>query len=198
MAVSDYLGLITSEHNQRPKFMAMVKAMCQGSADNQFILSQFPFLFNLDQAVGDQLDIIGNWVGASRQLKAPLPPSGITVLSDADYRTLLKAVIAANYWDGTVPGIYSIWASVFAGNVFDVLVEDYQDMSMLIVLLATDLGTVALALLINGYFDLRPAGVLMRGYYVPSVPGQPVFGWGIESATIKGWGEGVWVERLTV
>lgn len=197
MAVSDYLGLITSEYNQKPKFMATIQAVCQGFADDQFQLYQFPFLFNLDEAVGDQLDALGEIIGASRRLNAPLPPSGIVSLDDDDYRTLLKAVVAANHWDGTVPGIYTIWASVFAGNVFDVLVMDYQDMTMAIILLATDLGTVAEALLINGYFDLRPAGVLMLGYFEPSVPG-PVFGFDVENTVIQGWDQGAWVIPLTV
>jgi hypothetical protein len=197
MAVSDYLFLITSEHNQRPKFMAVVQAVCQGHADNIFQLSQVPFLLDLDEAVGVYLDVLGEFIGASRQLRAPLPPSGITELNDDDYRTLLKAVVASNYWDGTVPGIYSIWASVFAGDIFDVLVMDYQDMSMAIVILATNLSNVALALLINGYFDLRPAGVLMNGYFMPSVPG-PVFGFDVENATIQGWDEGAWVVPITV
>lgn len=198
MAVSDYLALITSEHNQQPDFMAWVLTLCQPSADNQFQLDLLmTSLMDLNLAVGDQLDIWGEYVGASRNLKAPLPPSGITVLADPDYRSLIKAVIAQNHWDGTVPGIYDIWGQVF-GNELEVLVGDNQDMSMFIVIIATTLSTVALALLINGYFDLRPAGVYMRGYFTPSVPGQPVFGWGIESATIKGWGEGVWIEPLTV
>jgi hypothetical protein len=195
MAVSDYLGLIVSQHNQRPKYMAMINLTCKPMADGIFQLSRFPFLFDLDQAVGDQLDILGEWIGASRNLKAPLPPSGITVLGDADYRTLLKAVVATNYWDGTVPGMYAIWASVFQGNVFEVLIQDYQDMTMAVIILATDLGTVALALLINGYIELRPAGVGC-GFY--QATGSPVFGLDVESSTISGLDVGYMVEDLVV
>lgn len=195
MAVSDYLGLIVSQHNQRPKFMAMVEATCKPAADNQFVLSQFPFLFDLDQAVGDRLDALGEWIGASRQLKAPLPPSGITSLLDNDYRTLLKAVVASNYWDGTVPGMYAIWASVFSGNTFDVLIQDFQDMTMAVVILVTDLGTVALALLVNGYIELRPAGVGC-GFY--QATGTPVFGLDIETSLISGLDVGYMVEDLVV
>ena len=193
-----YLGLVTSAHNQKPKFMATVAAEVQPFVDLQATLAQiFNGLFNVQAAVGDQLDKIGAWVGASRNLAIALPPSGITVLQDSDYRQLLLAVIAANNWDGTVPGMYAIWATVF-GQAFDVLVQDNQDMTMFVVLLASTFSAVALALLTNGYFDLRPAGVRMLGYFQPSVQGQPVFGLGIEDSEISGLGVGYMVQQIEV
>jgi hypothetical protein len=86
---------------------------------------------------------------------------------------------------------------VFAGQPFQILIGDQQDMSMFFVFINPALSTLVLALITGGYFDLRPAGVLMRGYFKPSIPGTPVFGWGIENATVAGWGHGAWVAPLT-
>lgn len=193
--VSDYLGLVTSEHNQRPKYIAFLTALLQPFVDNINLVNSFPQLFDLDLAVGQQLDFNGQWIGASRQLKKTI--GGVSQLDDTTYRLLLKAVIALNHWDGTVPGAYAIWAIVFADQPFQILIQDNQDMSMFFVFINPDLSTLVLALITGGYFDLRPAGVLMRGYFKPSVPGIPVFGWGIENDTVAGWGHGAWIAPLT-
>lgn len=195
MAVSEYLGRITDKFNQQPDYMAFVQMVCQGPSDTVDQVRMLPFLLDLDFAVGDQLDIIGGLVGASRDLPAPLPGSGITVLADPDFQQLVRAVIAQNHWDGTTPGIYAIWEQVFGGT-FKVMVQDYQDMSMAIIVFATTFSNVALAMLDEGYFDLRPAGVEMLGFFQPSVPGTPVFGWGLDTVNVQGWGLGSWIEPL--
>lgn len=194
----DYTQLITSQHNNKPNYMGVVSILVQPSVDKQNTMQELPLLFDLDLAIGDQLDKVGQWVGASRNLSKPLPPDGITILQDDDYRVLLKAIVAFNNWDGTVPGMYNIWFTVFGPNNFDVLIQDNQDMTMLVVVIATTFNVVALVLLTNGYFDLRPAGVRLKGYYQPSVPDQPVFGWGVQNANIAGWGTGVWIQPITV
>lgn len=191
MAVSDYLGLITSEHNQRPKYMATIQATCQGASDNQFVLSQFAFLFDLDQAIGDQEDILGVWIGLLR--------SG---LSDTVYRVLLKAKVALNNWDGTVPGMYKIWSTAFSGNVQG-LVQDNQDMSMFVVFLEFFPGldpasyTEVVTLLLEGNFDLRPAGVQWLGYYIPSSPTHPVFACDVETSVMAGPDVGYFIKPMT-
>ena len=194
----DYQSKIPSPNNVQPNFMAVIALTVQGCVDSQSLLDQFSSLFDIDVAVGDQLDKIAVWVGGNRSLPEALPPSGITELNDTEFRLLLFALIAANYWDGTVPGIYSIWGIVFSGNTFDVLVQDNQDMTMFIVITATTFGPVVLALIAYGYFDLKPAGVGMLGYWQPSIPDTPVFGWGVENSTIAGWGVGCWIEPLEV
>lgn len=61
-----YLDLITSEHNQKIQFMSMVEVITAAIGDvNQSIQSIQP-AFDLDTAIGAQLDIIGLWVGQSR------------------------------------------------------------------------------------------------------------------------------------
>ena len=190
-----YLDKIPYPHNTKPKFMATVAAEVQPFVDLQATLAQiFNGLFNVNTATGNALDMVGARVGVTRFL--PQPVNGSSELGDSDFRTLIQAVIATNNWDGTVPGIYTIWNSVFNGTL-QVLVQDNQDMTMFIVLVASTFSNVALALLVDGYFDLCPAGVELLGYFQPSAAGQPVFGLGIESAQIAGLGVGYIVQEIT-
>ena len=373
--INTYLKLLTSEHNQRPKFLAFVSAICQASVDQQNMLAQFQSLFDVDVAVGDQEDKIGQWVGVSRKIKqainvptaiddferadgplgsnwdvlagalgtvshaaqstaafninsaamwvgssflpdqfasvvitnggdlgvgvrmsagwngyvlrvsrpgtlfgrgiilelikivggdifslesvsytptpgdtisleiqgpnlvakvnnvqafptvvdsvigagapgiyainkaaVPTPAAsfwkagslpGVSVLSDADYRVLLKLFIAMNSWDGTIPGIYTIWNTVFEGTN-PIAVQDNQDMTMAVLFLNPPTDIVALSILTQGYFLLRPAGVLITGYFQPSIPGDPVFGFDLENATISGFDVGAWMIPINV
>ena len=69
---TEYTELITSEHRDRPKFSAMVKAVADpfgGVFD--FCQSLYGY-FDLDTAEGEQLDIIGLWVGQSRLIPGVL------------------------------------------------------------------------------------------------------------------------------
>lgn len=218
--VEDYTSLVTSEHNKRPNFMAMIAQDVQGYVDTINLLRTFEKIFDIDQAQGQQLDMIGVWVGVSRNIAVPLTgvyfafntalvgfnqgtwlgigdsTSGLTVLGDADYLLLLKAKIASNHWDGTVPSAYNIWAIVFAGQPFTLLIQDGQDMTMAIIVIGVINTAVTLSLIVNGYIGLRPAGVLITGYYQNSVPNFPVFGFGPESATLAGFNDAAWVKKI--
>ena len=70
--VSDYTGLITSEHADKPKFMAMVAAVAQCAVDQMTLLQSMPTAFDLDAAVGVQLDAVGIWVGLNRNIAVPI------------------------------------------------------------------------------------------------------------------------------
>lgn len=192
-SIDTYTAKITSVFNQQPKFMAMVELFLQGLINNQNVVASYQQLFNLYTAVGDQLDILGQWIGAGRNLRIEV--NGTSVLTDDDYRVLLEAVVAQNYWDGTVPGAYSIWGLVFARNGYQIYIQDNQDMSMFLVFVGTA-SNVVLAMILNGYIDLRPAGVLMLGYFEPSVPNVPFFGLDAENATVSGLDVGAWVVEI--
>lgn len=131
-----------------------------------------------------------NWSGG------PLP--GITVLDDDDYRILLKLFIAQNQWDGTTPGIYDAWNSIFASEGFQILVGDNQDMTMVIVLLNAPTNIVILSIVTQGYFLLVPAGVLLEGFFEPSIVGIPIFGFDVENSTISGWDVGAWMIPVNI
>lgn len=220
MIVDDYTGLVTSEHNDKPLFMAVVQALCQGLVDigNQDI--GLANDFDLDQAVGVQLDAVGLWVGISRILPVPItgvyfswddtaltgwesgiwqglfdPSSGLTSLPDDQYRLLLRAKIAANHWDGSLQAAETIWNFLFGGSP-EIIVQDNQDMSMTIAFYGPPLSAVQQALLLGGYFPLKPSGVRVNYYGVPVNTG-PVFAWDVNSIELQGWEQGSWVKEIT-
>lgn len=214
-SVIPYLALIAPEHAQKPNFLASVTAAIQPFADQISVLSTFPTLWDIDNAVGDQLDTIGEWVGQSRNLAVPLtgvyfsfgvaglgfgqgtwqgefdPTSGLVSLPDDAYRTLLKAKIGNNHWDGSIEAAYAFLDPLFPGD--STIIQDNQDMSMLLGIIGPNaLTAVETALLENGYLDVKPAGVRINGYVSPSVPNAPFFGFGVENSTISGFGVGGW------
>ncbi|MBB3004350.1 hypothetical protein FHX57_006732 [Paraburkholderia tropica] len=215
--LTDYTSLITSEHADKPKFMAMVSLLAQWGVDRRNMLASIPGLFDIDSAIGQQLDFIGEWVGVKRTLSVPLsgvyfsfdttslgfdqgtwlgpydPTTGLVSLPDSQYRILLYATIAANNWDGTVPDAYNAWSTIFQPLGYSILISDNQDMTMDIVLVGPQPDAVTLALFVGGYLNLRPAGVGINNYYLPSVVGSPVFGFDVETTSISGFDVGGWV-----
>lgn len=217
MILEDYLSLLTSEHREKPNFKAMVTADVTPLLRIQNVLSSMIPLFDVDIAVGQQLDIIGRWVGISRNVSIPIPnvyfewdgdftvgwefgtwqpplaPTDVTTLPDDAYRTLIKAKIAANQWDGTTDGAYAIWDSIF--TQFQILIQDHQNMSYDLAVVGGIVDSLTLALLVGGYIPLKPEGVKVSVYYVP-VDSNPLFGWDVESDTLGGWDEASWSREL--
>lgn len=68
----DYTQLITSEHNQQPKYTAMVGAVAGALGGVYDFDLTLPLAFDLDTAEGVQLDSIGAWVGQSRLIPGVL------------------------------------------------------------------------------------------------------------------------------
>src|SRR5579862_5364414 len=62
----DYRTLITSEHSQQPNFLATVNLTANGIGTITSLLQSLPALFDLDAAMGAQLDVDGKWIGLSR------------------------------------------------------------------------------------------------------------------------------------
>lgn len=195
--------------------MAMLTVTFQPIADNIAILQSIPAAYDIDFALGVQLDTVGTWVGISRNITTPLSgvffswdvaglgwdegnwiPSinatQLVSLPDSQYRTLLYAKIAANHWDGTIPGAYTVFSTVFQGTGFGVLIQDLQHMHMSMALTGPIPDAVTQALFTGGYFNLKPAGVRIDKYYLPPVSNVPYFGWGVENENISGWGVGYW------
>jgi len=64
-AANPYPSLVTSEH-QKPRFLAAVAALTQPFADQIAVRQQIMGAFDLDTAVGQQLDFVGQWIGVTR------------------------------------------------------------------------------------------------------------------------------------
>ena len=217
--LDDYSGLITSGHNDKPRFMATLGALCRPLVEGINFMAGLPFDFDLDRARGVQLDAVGEWVGISRRIVIPLsgiyfsldviglgldesvwkgpydPDSGLTSLDDDTYRLLIKAKIGANHWDGTLAGSAAILNSIFDSGT-SVFIEDHQDMSMIIGVAGKIPSPVFLALLAGGYIPIKPAGVRISIAVVTTVDNAPLFGFDMNNQYVSGFDGGAWARTL--
>ena len=212
--VDGYLDLVSSWHRGKPRFAATLRAVVEALPKPTEIAAAF----DLDTAAGAQLDVIGQWVGLSRFLDSRIegvyfawdtaglgweqgtwqglydPTEGVVRLDDETYRKLLRVKIAANQWDGTTPGAVAILNGVFEGTDTPdarFYIEDHQDMSMLVGIAGGPPPALFTALLLRGYFPLKPEGVRIS-YVASSAFGAPVFGWDVSSDYLSGWDVGAW------
>lgn len=212
--VATYQDLITSEHQDKPRFMATVALSVVVQVQIQKLLTSMMSeggCFDLaTPPVGNQEDIIGELVGVSRKVTLPLTgvyfewdgpaslgwdfgvwqpsslPTELVQLPDDVYLTLIKARIAANRWDGTTEGAYAAWAILFP--TLNLLIIDNQDMSFVVALEGGPVDSLTQALLTQGYLPLKPEGVRISEYVV-AADSNPLFAWDI---TGRGWDEGSW------
>lgn len=143
---TNYLKLITSKHANKPKFMAWVGVLTGALADIRDVIASIPAAYDIDNAVGAQLDVIGEWVGRPRVVEdildvaffgfqddsAALPFgelinvsvggrfyelnesfSSSSTLADPEYKTILKAKIVRNQWNGTIDGLEQALQYIF-------------------------------------------------------------------------------------
>ncbi|WP_186163593.1 DUF2612 domain-containing protein [Burkholderia gladioli] len=219
--IDDYLGLITSEHRAEPRFMAMAEMLAAPLVDLMNVLGGAPALFDLDSAVGEQLDTVGEWIGLSRNVSTPLsgiyfsfdvpglgfdqgawkgpfdPETGLVALDDATYLMTLRAKIAANHWDGTPEGAADILDALAPAGTH-VFLEDHCDMSITIGIAGIQPSALYYALLKQGLLSLKPEGVLVN-YRITSGQGAPLFGFDIDNQYVGGFDQGAWgVEFLAL
>lgn len=218
MSVNDYTDLITSEYAQQPNFVANVTLLVAFLAYLQDLSASMIPLFDVDLAVGDQLDIIGEWAGISRRVPVPIPgvffswngtqaegwnfgtwagagtPTTVTVLPDDVYRTLVKAKIQSNKWDGTTESAYAIYDALFPD--FTVLIDDHEDMSYDLAIVGAIPDSLTLALLTEQIIPLKPEGVRLNTVYVPVNTG-PLFGFDLNNANVQGWNAGSWARAVS-
>lgn len=183
-ALIAWLALVPPENNQKPNFMAMLTAVLQPFSDSIEVAGSLPGLFSLETAVGVQLDTVGLWIGITRNIPVPGTNTFIA-LTDPQYLALLKAKIAMNHWDGTIPGAQAALSLLFPGTT--VLIQDSENNHMSFALMPSSTGQVGLddlfsAAVLNA---LVPAGITVDGFFLPS-GGTPYFGTDAENAMISG------------
>ena len=161
MAIDTYLNNITSQHRDKPKFIAWLSANITIVDNIYSTLKSMDDNFDLDNAIGNQLDTIGTIIGRDRTLEFQPLNNFSPILDDDTYRLVLKAKVAMNNWDGTIPQIYEIWATIFGGdNDLSLQLQDNQDMSF--------------DAYITGYVDQIQQDLIQHGYIVPKPEGVGV------------------------
>lgn len=181
-----YTNLVTSQHQNKPKFMAWLTAALNPIDDGATLANNLNTYFDIDTAIGKQLDILGEVIGVGRTVNFQ-PSGGVSpVLDDDTYRIVLKAKIMQNQWDGTIGQIYELWSALFGSTAYMIL-QDNQDMTLIAQIFGLS-STIQQDLISNGYIVPRPEGVTMNYLYITN----PVFSYDMETTYYKGYDEGYW------
>lgn len=161
MAINKYLDNITSQHRDKPKFISWLSKNLTIIDNAYTVLKSMDDNFDLDNAIGSQLDTLGTIIGRERTLTFQ-PLNGFSPVMDDDvYRLALKAKTAMNNWNGTIPQMYQIWNDVFGSDTdLDLQIQDNQDMSF--------------NAYITGYVDQLQQDLIQHGYVVPKPQGVKV------------------------
>jgi len=175
-----YLNLFTSQYRTQPNLNAATALLIKPLQDAALVLQLMATTaFDLNYAVGVQLDCLGEWQGVSRTV--PFQPSNSVspVLDDTTYRLLIRATILANHWNGTLPGLITIWQTLFPGG--SLAVDDGFNMTATL-LCSGGFTSIIKDLITNGMILPRSQSV----QYTISFPTLPVFGCDNNNAYIAG------------
>ena len=124
----EYASLITQYNYDKPKFNILARSVLRPGVDMNGVMQTFCMAFDIDNAVGSQLDLLGKLIGLSRLLDYT-PSSGSREMSDDEYRLALRLTIAKNTWDGSLGSVRGIYADALGSDVSIVYVDN-QDMSI--------------------------------------------------------------------
>lgn len=195
--MSKYTDRITNYHRGKPLFGDHTDLSTRPLTDTSVSIKGLVSAFDIDEAVGVQLDALGEWIGRSRIVSQPIagvyfsfdndglgwdqgmwqgpydPGLGFTSLSDDTYRIVLKAKIAIKNWDGQNDSLPPILETALEGSGLKMQIVDNQDMTISVcVFLETDISLVSqelIAAIKQGYLTVKAAGLWAGDIQIPSI-----------------------------
>lgn len=183
--VDYYLGLFTSQYQNSTKLKAFARVFLDKLQDITNLVDSLFFYFDLDEATGDQLDIVGEILGQNRYVDFEPTDGSSPKLDDETYRVLLKCKVLNNHWDGKIDSLQPAWKLIFpTGNI---VVQDNQDMTMSVFVYG-EFTSKIVDLIQNGYVVPRPEGVLVNIY----TGTLPLLGFDRDDDYIAGFDTGYW------
>ena len=168
-----YLNLITSEHATKPKFKAWVDTLLTPFLDAINLNDNIKRAFDLNSAVGVQLDTLGKILVQSRQMNFQPTDGSSPLLNDDYYRLVLRAKVIKNQWKGTITNFYQFWKILFNNQPLNIYLIDNQDMRPVIVIWSSQTPLMIQDFLRNNLIVPKPAGL---GYTVRQVDVEGIFG----------------------
>lgn len=156
-----YSGLLIAQYKEKPKAKATIEALAGPIVMNQMPLA-VQDAFQVDSAIGVQLDVIGKYVGASRTVTGP---NKIKVtLDDADFRILVKIAIVKTHSSSSLYEIESLLAQYFPNQI---VITDNATMQINY-FISNEIGSTDLQYAITyGDYLPRPMGVEVAVVVVP-------------------------------
>lgn len=217
--MSKYTEKITNYHVTKTFYPQHIDLITRPFTDTSDVMVDMRRKFDIDSAEGEQLDIVGLWVGRDRNVTTPItsvyfswdtddlgwgqgnwqgpydPDNGFTALSDDVYRLVLKAQIAINQWDGTVGDLEDLMEDIFDGTGIEMQIIDNMDMSISINAIALNgidnTSAELIEVIKSGALTVKAAGVRVKSLDVID-PAYPLFGFDIDDTAIAGFDNGYW------
>jgi len=121
--INYYANLLILQYHEKPKAFATIQTLVDPVVMDQ-LPTEVQNAFDINTAEGVQLDVIGKYVGVSR---TAYDFSGPIVLSDDDFRTMIKIGIIKNGFGSSLAEIQELIWQFFEGAL---LVFDFQNMRM--------------------------------------------------------------------
>lgn len=155
-----YLNGFGAQHRTKPGFIGLASALLEKVDASHAVAKSVPLDFDIYHAVGAQLDVIGQLVGADRRFPLVDLPDQPNLLDDESYRQIILARIVQNQWDGSYERFHEIWDTTL-GGILDATYRDNQDMSMDVSVKGM-LSPTLKELIFHGYFLPKPMGVSIK------------------------------------
>lgn len=184
-----YVKLLIKQYCEQPNASAEIAAQAAGWESIRDILAEFATAFDVDTAIGAQLDIIGKTVGLRRTLR---PEFAV----DSEYRFFIKLVIARNNGSGFMittdrASIQDVVLFAFDGLAY---VIDRKDMTLHLYI-QPGFDPVRLALILDLGLLPKPQGVR----YSLIIQAEPFATFGFaENPAAVGFNSGVFALKVFV
>lgn len=165
-----YADLLILQYKTLPKARATIQALIKELYGSGSLLDMVNG-YGIDTAVGKQLDIIGKYIGLKRQVKVNIGDSDTNILTDEQYRILLKLKLISNTNFSSTSQIKTALYELFPDDIrlFDTRTMQYEyEMSTLFndlvnVILAEELLPLPMGLGIT--VNVVPDLLKLYGYY---------------------------------
>ena len=225
--LGSYLQLIPSWNSDKVRFVNTLATLLQPMVDAQAMLAKLTSDFDIDTAIGVQLDMVGQWLGVSRWVTVPItdvyfsfdladqhvgfdqgrwyvppydPITETKPLDDETYRKVLKFKAMANQWDGVPSTIVDPLNALFPDIAVNDLGDKRDGLMAEEVLLPSSLSDLMVAVLVQDFF-IKPSGVRCT-FYESTAVGAPIFGLDVvwtaaRHTAIAGFDIGAWGKFIT-
>lgn len=147
-----YADLLILQYLGKPKAYAHMQTLAEPVLMDQ-LPDQVQNAFDINTAVGVQLDILGKYCGATRTAKTS---SGLVTLTDDEFRSLIQLAIVRNMAGSSLAEIQQLLLTYLGGKV---VATDGADMQMGY-FINSSIGSLQLiqAMVIEGFLP-KPMGV---------------------------------------
>lgn len=147
-----YSNLLVIQYNNKPNFIALVQSFVTPVLKDQVTLA-VQNAFNINSAVGVQLDVLGKYVGVTRN---GIGFTGPITLTDAEFSQLILLAIIRN---NSGSSLYDIQALLVAAFGSAIVLRDHLDMRLSVMIDSSKISSNVAQLFFSEELFPKPMGV---------------------------------------